>query len=454
MDLEYNDRLSGILMMIFLSFTCLFNELISVVWNIKSQSARLVKIIPSDSWGGAGLLGVTIRLDNYAGAEDRLVRVLSIDSPKSPAAIAGLVPEKDFLLGTTHQTLDSVNRLAAVLQHHEDEIVELYVYNTDEDLVRVVSLLPTSNWEGSRGGLLGAEVGTGYLHRLPYSSRSTTGSSVERKVCYVEADQKNDSVQNIRAINLVEGENGAVESPTLVPVKKVLQMEPQLEMEPGDDEDHGGRRPLQSPSDVGIPLEKTNHGLEVHAQASVQVFTPTVSSGVPNSSPTTTDVLPPPPITVPTHATTSNLTISAVAPTTTHESIATRQPQIDPAFAAPSAPLPEYLQPPPVTPYSQSNTLLSVPSTYTTQPQSSTYAALPPPPQPYSSFQGYTSSNSYGSGSSFSSNQHSQPSSETSYVPQNPSMYYSQTQQTAPSYGYMNRQPPQQTQLNFSGGSV
>lgn len=96
-----------------------------MVWNIKSQSARLVKLVPSDTWGGAGLLGVTIRLDNYAGAEDRLIRVLSVE-PNSPAAIAGLIPEKDFLLGTTHQTLDSVDRLAAnVLRDHIDEIVEM-----------------------------------------------------------------------------------------------------------------------------------------------------------------------------------------------------------------------------------------------------------------------------------------------------------------------------------------
>lgn len=70
---------------------------------------------------------MTIRLDNYAGAEDRLIRVLTVE-PNSPAAIAGLIPEKDFLLGTTHQTLDSVDRLAvSVLRDHIDEIVEMYV---------------------------------------------------------------------------------------------------------------------------------------------------------------------------------------------------------------------------------------------------------------------------------------------------------------------------------------
>jgi GRASP55/65 PDZ-like domain len=179
-------------------------SLLAVVYNFKSQEARLVYLTPSDSWGGAGLLGVTIRLDNYAGAEDRLVRVLSVE-PGSPAAIAGLVAETDFLLGTTHQSLESVNHFAAVLSQNVDSVVELYVYNSDTDIVRVVALMPTYQW-GEGLGLLGAEVGTGYLHRLPFKSRATEGSCVERKVRYVKG-----------------------------PTSNVLENEPQLEMEPDDE---------------------------------------------------------------------------------------------------------------------------------------------------------------------------------------------------------------------------
>jgi GRASP55/65 PDZ-like domain len=224
------------------------------------------------------LLGVTIRLDNYAGAEDRLVRVLSIDSPKSPAAIAGLVPEKDFLLGTTHQTLDNVDRLAAILRQHEDEVVELYVYNTDEDVVRVIALLPTSNWEGSRGGLLGAEVGTGYLHRLPHTSRNTAGSSVERKVRYIEAEKPIDvsTQQGLERLNGSEKQNAGTH--------KVLELEPQLEMEPGEDEDHGGRRPHVSPSAVGMTSteeEQPKQAAESVVPDPSPALQPTNANGVP-----------------------------------------------------------------------------------------------------------------------------------------------------------------------------
>jgi hypothetical protein len=155
-----------------------------VVWNIKSQKERLVKLIPNDTWGGAGLLGVTIRLDNYQAAEERLIRVLVV-SEKSPAAVAGLVPDTDFLLGTTTQTLDSVKTLAKLLQQHENTVLDLYVYNSKSDMVRMVALMPTVSWEASRGGLLGAELGTGYLHRLPKAVTETVGASVQRKVRYV-----------------------------------------------------------------------------------------------------------------------------------------------------------------------------------------------------------------------------------------------------------------------------
>ena len=150
-----------------------------MVHNIKSNSQRLVKITPSSTWGGAGLLGVTIRLDNYGGADERLIRVLSVEH-NSPAAIAGLVPMKDYLLGTTSASFDSDEILAEVLMVHADRIVELYVYSSESDVVRIVTLMPTLSWGGR--GLLGAEVGTGYLHRFPKSCRGTDGASIERKV--------------------------------------------------------------------------------------------------------------------------------------------------------------------------------------------------------------------------------------------------------------------------------
>jgi GRASP55/65 PDZ-like domain len=100
-------------------------------------------------------------------------------------------------------------------------VVELYVYNTDSDLVRVVALYPTRTWGGA--GLLGAEVGTGYLHRLPAAARTTEGASVERKVRYVPAPPTS---------------GGSRRSKTSI--VQQLELEPQLEMELADPSEDDG----------------------------------------------------------------------------------------------------------------------------------------------------------------------------------------------------------------------
>ena len=162
------------------------------------------------------MLGVTIRLDDYGGADERLIRVLKVEA-NSPAAICGLVENHDYLLGTTAESFDSISTLSSVLHRHVDRVVEIYVYNTDSDVVRVVALMPTWTWGGN--GLLGAELGTGYLHRLPSSSRNTTGSSVERKVRWVGMKPKH-----------------PFEQKEFSEQKETLEVEPQLEMEVVDSE--------------------------------------------------------------------------------------------------------------------------------------------------------------------------------------------------------------------------
>jgi len=232
----------------------------TVVWNMKSQTERLVQLTPSSTWGGAGLLGVTIRLDNYADAHTRMIRCLEVEQPNSPAALAGLVPFQDYLLGTTVQTLDSVETLAALLQAAADTVVELYVYNAVSDMVRVVALVPTlqressssngngnssngknrngKNSSGSGSGLLGAQVGTGYLHRLPAAVQNTSGASVQRKVrhmaCHTDkSNNKSDTPSKSKTptTTVARSPNDPSKGTTLV------EVEPQLEMEICNDDD-------------------------------------------------------------------------------------------------------------------------------------------------------------------------------------------------------------------------
>jgi predicted metalloprotease with PDZ domain len=146
------------------------------IYNIKSETTRDVVITPRRNWGGQGMLGVTIRFDSFWRAEESLVRVLEV-LPDSPAELAGLEPEKDYLLGTAERVFKDTDTLFDEVQKHLDSTLEFFVYNTATDEVRVVVIMPTNNWNGK--GCLGLSVGHGYLHRLPHRCKQSTGRSIE-----------------------------------------------------------------------------------------------------------------------------------------------------------------------------------------------------------------------------------------------------------------------------------
>mmetsp|Transcript_15788 Transcript_15788/g.24684 ORF Transcript_15788/g.24684 Transcript_15788/m.24684 type:complete len:408 (-) Transcript_15788:96-1319(-) len=255
-----------------------------LVWNIKSQEQRFVDLTPDDTWGGAGLLGVTIRLDNYGGADERLIRVLEVEGD-SPASVAGLVPMKDYLLGTTAIAFGSTKMLADVLDANLDKIVEIYVYNSDSDKVRVISLMPTYAWGGR--GMLGAEVGTGYLHRLPNSCRSTVGQSVERKVRLTRTPV---TESNSDRTDHKNGAGGEASEHTL------LELEPHLEMEVEKDANDMPQAPedtTKQPHQLGThPTAQlgTNPEKNVNAQnqTSDRLDTPTEAQATNSKEATTT----------------------------------------------------------------------------------------------------------------------------------------------------------------------
>ncbi|KAF4143633.1 GRASP55/65 PDZ-like domain [Phytophthora infestans] len=145
------------------------------VFNVKAQTTRELQLTPSRKWPGKGLLGVTIRFDSYEGAEDQLLHVLNVED-SSPAERAGLRADSDYLLGTPERVFADSEDLHDEILDALDGSFQCYVYNSLDDQVRIVSIVPTERWGGD--GVLGAEVGHGYLHRLPSVCRGTIGSSV------------------------------------------------------------------------------------------------------------------------------------------------------------------------------------------------------------------------------------------------------------------------------------
>merc|ERR1719342_686267 len=128
-----------------------------------SQTVREEFITPSTLWGGQGLLGVSIRFCSFEGANENGWHILDV-SPNSPAELAGLRQYSDYIIGAD-SVLHESEGLFSLIEAHEGRPLKLYVYNTETDHCREVSITPNGAWGGE--GSLGCGIGYGYLHRIP-----------------------------------------------------------------------------------------------------------------------------------------------------------------------------------------------------------------------------------------------------------------------------------------------
>ncbi|XP_075036763.1 Golgi reassembly-stacking protein 2 [Mixophyes fleayi] len=134
-----------------------------VVYSSKTLELREATVTPSNMWGGQGLLGVSIRFCSFDGANENVWHVLEVE-PNSPAALAGLRPHTDYIIGAD-TVMNESEDLFSLIETHEGKPLKLYVYNTDTDNCREVVITPNSAWGGE--GSLGCGIGYGYLHRIP-----------------------------------------------------------------------------------------------------------------------------------------------------------------------------------------------------------------------------------------------------------------------------------------------
>ncbi|KAI1278436.1 Golgi reassembly-stacking protein 2 [Halotydeus destructor] len=133
------------------------------VYNSKSQNVRDVEIIPSNHWGGQGLLGVSIRFCSFDGANEHVWHILDVE-PSSPAEKAGLQSNCDYVIGAD-SVLQESDDLFTLIEAHENKPLKLFVYNYITDSCREVTIIPSTTWGGE--GMLGCGIGYGYLHRIP-----------------------------------------------------------------------------------------------------------------------------------------------------------------------------------------------------------------------------------------------------------------------------------------------
>jgi len=127
------------------------------VFNVLTRKTRDATVVPRQ-WGGPGLLGGSVRFEEWSGEEDLGVRVLGTQ-PNSPAAACGLQPDYDFILGSEEVTINGADQLSALALKSEGSLT-LYVFNAEQRTVRRVCLALTA------GSPLGLDVGQGALHAI------------------------------------------------------------------------------------------------------------------------------------------------------------------------------------------------------------------------------------------------------------------------------------------------
>ena len=138
------------------------------IFNLLSRKTRSVTLVPNKNWENAdSLLGVLIRYEDYTTAPDRVFRIVAV-SPDSPAALAGFIPEEDFLLGSSQTLYNDLAELSTYLELTQGSAIkslEIVLYNAKAKTLRSTFITPRKNWGGP--GLLGCEFGMGYLNILP-----------------------------------------------------------------------------------------------------------------------------------------------------------------------------------------------------------------------------------------------------------------------------------------------
>lgn len=133
------------------------------VYSSKVMRVRELELVPSNLWGGQGLLGASVRFCSFTGADQYVWHVLDVEV-NSPAELAGLKPHSDYIIGAD-QVLQESEDFFSLIEACEGKSLKLLVYNTHTDRCREVLITPNAAWGGN--GSLGCDVGFGYLHRIP-----------------------------------------------------------------------------------------------------------------------------------------------------------------------------------------------------------------------------------------------------------------------------------------------
>ncbi|XP_051984752.1 Golgi reassembly-stacking protein 1-like isoform X2 [Xyrauchen texanus] len=194
------------------------------IYCTKTMRVRELEVVPSNMWGGQGLLGASVRFCSFQGANENVWHVLDVE-PNSPAALAGLKEHADFIVGAD-QVLQDSEDFFSLIEAHEGKPLKLLVYNTETDKCREVVVTPNGAWGGE--GSLGCGIGYGYLHRIPARPDSPKSENVSPQISPVAGTQEQELPTNgFTEVSLLaaSGQTGSgldLETPLPTPIQRVM----------------------------------------------------------------------------------------------------------------------------------------------------------------------------------------------------------------------------------------
>ncbi|OEH76093.1 gorasp2-prov protein [Cyclospora cayetanensis] len=136
------------------------------VYNARHRMNREVYVQPARAASSLVLLGVSLQYCPFEEALSSPLRVLGV-LDASPAQKANLQEGSDYILGDEKGAYRGVSDLIMAAEEHMGSSLTLFVFNKDTERVRRLVLQPCDNWGGE--GCLGCDVGSGFLHRVPFS---------------------------------------------------------------------------------------------------------------------------------------------------------------------------------------------------------------------------------------------------------------------------------------------
>ncbi|KAF9904906.1 Golgi reassembly-stacking protein 2 [Linnemannia zychae] len=136
------------------------------IYSTREQALRKVELTPAQRRdnGNDGYIGCSIRFCLFDTISDVVWHILDV-APGSPAMEAGLCAHADYVIGTPLGIMRGERDLYDLVEDYIADELPLHVYNANTNEVREVIIIPREDWGGQ--GLLGCDVGFGYLHRLP-----------------------------------------------------------------------------------------------------------------------------------------------------------------------------------------------------------------------------------------------------------------------------------------------